>query len=58
MAVRRVQWPCQRRLESSAQNEVASPDGRQVAFLRDYTLWVRDTQTKAEPPLTTEICPA
>ena len=38
----------------SAQNEVASPDGRRVAFLRDYNLWVRDTHTQAEAPLTTD----
>ncbi|WP_082773922.1 S9 family peptidase [Hymenobacter sp. PAMC 26628] len=37
-----------------AQNEVASPDGRRVAFLRDYNLWVRDTKTKAETALTTD----
>jgi hypothetical protein len=39
---------------ASAINEVASPDGRRVAFLRNYNLWVRDTQTKAETPLTTD----
>jgi dipeptidyl aminopeptidase/acylaminoacyl peptidase len=39
---------------ASAKNEVESPDGRRVAFLRDYNLWVRDTQTKAETPLTTD----
>ncbi|WP_035562896.1 DPP IV N-terminal domain-containing protein [Hymenobacter sp. IS2118] len=39
---------------ASAQNEVASPDGRRVAFLRNYNLWVRDTKTKAETPLTTD----
>jgi dipeptidyl aminopeptidase/acylaminoacyl peptidase len=37
---------------ASAPTEVASPDGRRVAFLRDYNLWVRDTQTQAETPLT------
>ena len=40
--------------DSSAQNEVESPDGRRVAFLRDYNLWVRDTKTKAETALTTD----
>ncbi|WP_216690954.1 S9 family peptidase [Hymenobacter siberiensis] len=39
---------------ASAQNEVESPDGRRVAFLRDYNLWVRDTKTKAETALTTD----
>ncbi|MFD1468887.1 DPP IV N-terminal domain-containing protein [Hymenobacter caeli] len=39
---------------ASALNEVASPDGRRVAFLRDYNLWVRDTKTKAETALTTD----
>jgi dipeptidyl aminopeptidase/acylaminoacyl peptidase len=42
------------RAAASAPNEVASPDGRRVAFLRNYNLWVRDTQTQAETPLTTD----
>jgi dipeptidyl aminopeptidase/acylaminoacyl peptidase len=42
------------RATAKAQNEVASPDGRRVAFLRDYNLWVRDTYTQAETPLTTD----
>ena len=33
-------------------NEVASPDGRHVAFIRDYDLWVRDRDTGAETRLT------
>ena len=39
---------------ASTPNEVASPDGRRIAFLRHYNLWVRDTHTQAETPLTTD----
>ncbi|MSR35945.1 MAG: S9 family peptidase [Gemmatimonadetes bacterium] len=35
-------------------NEVASPDGRRSAFIRDYDLWVHDLATGAETPLTTD----
>jgi dipeptidyl aminopeptidase/acylaminoacyl peptidase len=34
--------------------EIASPDGKRVAFLRDYNLWVRNLQTKKETQLTTD----
>jgi dipeptidyl aminopeptidase/acylaminoacyl peptidase len=33
---------------------VASPDGKKVAFIRDYNLWVRDVATKQETQLTTD----
>lgn len=33
---------------------VPSPDGKQVAFLRDWNLWVRDVTTKQEKQLTTD----
>ena len=29
-----------------------SPDGRQIAFIRDFNLWVRDTGSAVERPLT------
>ncbi|GGB17818.1 dipeptidyl peptidase IV [Puia dinghuensis] len=35
-------------------NEVPSPDGKRVAFLRDYNLWVRDVATGQEVQLTTD----
>ena len=34
--------------------EVASPDGRYAAFIRDYDLWVRDRDTEAETRLTVD----
>jgi dipeptidyl aminopeptidase/acylaminoacyl peptidase len=34
--------------------EVLSPDGRKSAFIRDFNLWVRDTETGAETQLTTD----
>ena len=34
--------------------EVVSPDGRWAAFIRDHDLWVRDTETDREYPLTTD----
>jgi dipeptidyl aminopeptidase/acylaminoacyl peptidase len=40
--------------ESSRGNysEVASPDGSKVAFIRDWNLWIRDTETSKEKQLT------
>src|SRR5579859_4080782 len=35
-------------------NEVASPDGKRIAFLRDYNLWVREVATGQEVQLTTD----
>jgi dipeptidyl aminopeptidase/acylaminoacyl peptidase len=34
--------------------EVLSPNGQLAVFIRDHNLWVRDVQTKAERPLTTD----
>ena len=34
--------------------EVPSPDGRKVAFIRDWNLWMRDVATKKETRLTTD----
>jgi len=34
--------------------EVVSPDGKRVAFIRDYNLWVRDLATGQETQLTTD----
>ena len=38
----------------NAANEIVSPDGRLAAYIRDYNLWVRDTKTNQETPLTTD----
>ena len=35
-------------------NAITSPDGRMAAFIRDHNLWVRDLETGAESPLTTD----
>lgn len=35
-------------------NEIASPDGKRVAFIKDWNLWVRDVETKRETQLTTD----
>ena len=35
-------------------SEVVSPDGRKVAFIRDYNLWVRDRDSGVETQLTTD----
>ena len=32
--------------------EIASPDGKKVAFIRDWNLWMRDVETKKETQLT------
>ncbi len=32
--------------------EVASPDGKKVAFIKDWNLWMRDVETKRETQLT------
>ncbi|WP_255547568.1 S9 family peptidase [Mucilaginibacter sp. dw_454] len=37
----------------AAYNEVASPDGQKVAFIRDFNLWVRDVKSGQETQLTT-----
>ncbi len=43
-----------RKTRSSSSNEVASPDGKKLAFIRDWNLWVRDAATKLETQLTTD----
>jgi dipeptidyl aminopeptidase/acylaminoacyl peptidase len=35
-------------------NESLSPDGKKAAFIRDYNLWVRDTDSNRETQLTTD----
>lgn len=35
-------------------NEVASPDGKKIAFIKEWNLWVRDADTKKETQLTTD----
>ena len=43
-----------RRVRRGSMNEVASPDGKKEAFIKDYNLWVRDLDTKQETQLTTD----
>ncbi|MGY2134366.1 DPP IV N-terminal domain-containing protein [Hymenobacter sp. HD11105] len=38
----------------NAANEIVSPDGQLAAYIRDYNLWVRNTQTNQQTPLTTD----
>ncbi|MBH8568974.1 DPP IV N-terminal domain-containing protein [Microvirga sp. STS02] len=38
----------------NAENEVESPDGKLAAYIKDYNLWVRDTQTNQTTQLTTD----
>ncbi len=38
----------------SPRADVPSPDGKRSVFVRDWNLWVRDTATGAETPLTTD----
>ncbi|MFO7669081.1 MAG: DPP IV N-terminal domain-containing protein [Bacteroidales bacterium] len=35
-------------------NEVASPDGRYTAFIRDWNLWIREVSTNSEKAITTD----
>ena len=35
-------------------NEIASPDGKRVAFIKDWNLWVRELATNKETQLTTD----
>ena len=39
---------------SNTENEIVSPDGRLAAYIHDYNLWVRDTKTNRQSPLTTD----
>jgi dipeptidyl aminopeptidase/acylaminoacyl peptidase len=38
----------------NAENEIASPDGKLAAYIKDYNLWVRDTETNQTHQLTTD----
>ena len=38
----------------SFSNDNTSPDGKKVAFIKDWNLWVRDVATKKETQLTTD----
>jgi dipeptidyl-peptidase-4 len=40
--------------QSIDRNAIASPDGKYAAFIRDFNLWVRDTETGTETQLTTD----
>ncbi len=40
--------------EATFRSGVVSPDGEQVAFIRDFNLWVRETDGGAETQLTTD----
>ncbi|HSK74603.1 MAG TPA: DPP IV N-terminal domain-containing protein [Pyrinomonadaceae bacterium] len=35
-------------------SEIISPDGKKAAFIRDWNLWIRDTATNKEMPLTAD----
>ena len=35
-------------------NDILSPDGKKVVFIRDWNLWIRDIASKKESPLTTD----
>ena len=39
-------------MRRSFSNEITSPDGKKLAFLKDWNLWVRDTESKEETQLT------
>lgn len=39
---------------ASGRNPALSPDGKHLAFIRDFNLWVRDTSTGQEAQLTTD----
>ena len=39
-------------IETLSDQEIISPNGRQVAFLQDFNIWVRDLETKKERALT------
>jgi dipeptidyl aminopeptidase/acylaminoacyl peptidase len=40
--------------ELSNRNEITSPDGKYVAFIRDWNLWTREIATRKEKALTTD----
>ncbi|OGX91317.1 S9 family peptidase [Hymenobacter coccineus] len=41
----------------NAANEIVSPDGSLAAYIKDHNLWVRDTKTNQQTPLTTDGAP-
>jgi dipeptidyl-peptidase-4 len=40
--------------QSTDRNAITSPDGKYAAFIRDFNLWVRETETGAETQLTND----
>jgi dipeptidyl aminopeptidase/acylaminoacyl peptidase len=40
--------------EKGSRNEVASPDGRYLAFIRNWNLWIREVSTNLEKAITTD----
>ncbi len=63
----RMQWKCdlqtyqcirdvtpEKENYRAKENEVLSPDGTKVAFIKDYNLWVKDVTTGRETQLTTD----
>jgi dipeptidyl aminopeptidase/acylaminoacyl peptidase len=46
--------PGRRQLRGMRAGGVTSPDGKKIAFIRDYNLWVRDEDTHKETQLTTD----
>ncbi|NGP89412.1 prolyl oligopeptidase family serine peptidase [Aliifodinibius halophilus] len=40
--------------QKKKRNEVLSPDGKKAAYIKDYNLWVRDTETGEHTQLTTD----
>ncbi len=46
--------PAPARLAPVRSDEVVSPDGRTVVFIRDHDLWARDRETGRETPLTAD----
>jgi hypothetical protein len=44
--------PGRRQLRGMRAGGVTSPDGKKIAFIRDYNLWVRDVDTHKETQLT------
>lgn len=46
--------PAESKSPALSTNEIASPDGKHVAFIRNWNLWVRDVATGTETALTTD----
>ena len=43
-----------RRRRGGSGNEVVSPDGKRTAYIKDFNLWMRDTESGKETQLTTD----